>query len=270
MIDLWDIGTYDEEILGHLERNKEIIDGYFDLERKKDIMVSKLATWEPIQPNPFQVDYIGTLESLGEIMSTKTVRAFHYSRMTDGEVEAALSDGIVPTSVEFLKKRVDRQIAAGRMTPEQGTRIITRSPLHADFGVRKGFWSTTVPFHPADPAVKLLVEHWGGESAYWLFVGTEDEDMIDLLKGIGRGRIIEIAIPLKDANEGLAEFSVARTAVREYARSRGYEIYSGGLDLDIERPLPSDVILRVHTEGDKDYVKMGSGYPSSFKAPDEV
>jgi hypothetical protein len=265
MIDLWDIGTYDEEILGHLERHKEIIDGYFDLEGKKNIMVAKLATWEPIQPNPFAPDYMAAVESLGGIMSTKTIRAFHYSRMTDDEIEAVLSEGIVPTSIEYMKQRVDRQVSAGRVTIEQATRIITqRPPQTTDFGVRKGFWSTSSPIHPDDRAVDLLVGHWGGESVYWQFTGTQDEEMIGLLKGIGRGRVIEIAIPLKEANGGLAGFSVARNAVREYARSLGYELYPECFDLEIEHSLPADSILRIHSEGEDDYKAIGKDYPVTF------
>jgi hypothetical protein len=260
VIDLWDIGTYDSDIRDHLESHKEIIDGYFDLDWKKDIMVAKLATWVPIQPNRFAGDYRATVESLGVIMSTKTLRAFHYSRMTDEEVEAVLAEGIVPTSVEFLKQRVERQVAAGTLTPEQGNRIVTRSPLQsADFGVRSGFWSTSSPIHPDDSAVSLLVGHWGGESAYWLLTGTDDEDMIDLLKGIGRGRVFEIAVPIKDANGGLAGFSVARNVVREYASSLGYELYTAGLDLAIEHSLPASSILRIHSEGEEDYKVIGKG-----------
>jgi hypothetical protein len=123
MVDLWDIGTYDEEILDHhLERHKEVIDGYFDLERKKAVMVAKLATWEPIQPNPFATDYVAGVEGLGGVMSAKIVRAFHYSRMTDDEIEILRADGIVPTSVGFLKTRVDRQVAAGRLSRIRATR----------------------------------------------------------------------------------------------------------------------------------------------------
>ncbi|UVK48267.1 hypothetical protein BPNPMPFG_007606 (plasmid) [Mesorhizobium sp. AR07] len=268
MIDLWDIGTYDSEIKDYLESHRDIIDGYSALERKKDIMVAKLATWVPIQPNRFQGDYAATVDGLAEIMSTKTLRTFHYTRMTDDEVESVQAEGMVPTSVDSLNNRVDRQVAAGGLTPEQGTRIIKRPRLRTDFGVRKGFWSTTVPLHPDESAVKLLVEHWGGESAYWLLVGTEDEDVISVLKEIGRGRVFEITVPLAEANGGLAGFSVARIAVREYACSLGSEFLREGLDLGVEHKLPPSNILRIHSEGEEGYTVIGRGYPTTYKEPE--
>jgi hypothetical protein len=268
LIDLWDIDTYDRDILEHLESHKGIIDGYFFLERKKDAMVAKLSTWEPIQPNSFAGDYMAAVDGLGEIISTKTLRAFHYTRMTDDEVEAMMANGIVPTSVEFLKQRVDRQVIAGALTQEQGDAIVKRSPLRtADFGVRSGFWSTSSPIHPSDSAVSLLVSHWGGESAYWLLTGTEDEGIVDILKGIGRGWVIEIAIPLAAANAGLAGFSVARNAVREYASFLGHDLYTAGLDLAIEHSVPASSILRIHSEDEEDYQMIGRGYPVTFKEP---
>jgi hypothetical protein len=259
MIDLWDIATYDSDMMDHLESHKGIINGYFDLERRKDIMVATLATWQPIQPNQFAGDYMSAVEGFGRIMSSKTLRAFHYTRMTDEEVEAILSDGITPASVEFLKQRVDRQVSAGRLTKEQGEKIVAHNRLYTtDFGVRGVFWATTLPHHPDDSAVSPLVSHWGCESAYQLLTGRADEDLIALLRGIGRGRVVEIAVPLQKANGGLAGFGVATNAVREYARSLGYEVYSGGHDLNIEQPLPASNVLRIHTEGDEDYKAFGA------------
>jgi hypothetical protein len=60
--------------------------------------------------------------------------------MTDDEVQAVQAEGIVPTSVDSLKQRVDRQVISGTLTREQGDLIIDRGPLQtAAFGVRHGF-----------------------------------------------------------------------------------------------------------------------------------
>jgi hypothetical protein len=116
--------------------------------------------------------------------------------------------------------------------------------------------------------VKLLVEHWGGESAYWLLVGTDDEKVISVLKEIGHSRVFEIALPLAEANGGLAGFSAARTAVGEYARSLGHELHPAVLELDIEHCLPASNILRIHSEGEEDYKVIGRGYPTTFEEPE--
>jgi len=40
-----------------------------------------------------------------------------------------------------------------------------------------------------------------------------------------------------------------------------------GADISIESPLPAASVLRVHTEGDPDFVVMGRGYPPTYVEP---
>jgi hypothetical protein len=56
------------------------------------------------------------------------------------------------------------------------------------------FWMTSHPFPADHHGVELLLAHWGGEGVYfWL----EDGQLIELVKGIGRPRVIEVAVPLQ-------------------------------------------------------------------------
>ena len=77
--------------------------------------------------------------------------------------------------------------------------------------------------------------------------------MIDLLQRIGRGRIIEIAMPLANANGGSAGFSVGEIIIKEYARTLGFDLWPEGRDIHVEHSLPASSILRIHTEGEAAY-----------------
>lgn len=267
-IDLWDHRSYDAEITVWLSDRKELITGYYHDEAKKDAEIATRDRWEPLQPNPYRADFMAAREELGALMAKRTLRVFHYTRMSDSEIGALSADGIVPTSLEFLKARIARQVEQGLLTRKQGETIFANSPLHhTGYGVRKGFWTTTTPFHPSDSAVKLLVDHWGGESAYWLFTGKRDQAMIELLQRIGCGRVLEIALPLANANGGYAGFSVGEVVIKEYARTLGVELWPEGRDIHIEHSLPASRILRIHTEGEVTYNEFGRGYPDGYSCP---
>jgi len=171
-IDLWDYDTYDVEIREYLERHEDVI----VLHRERDAEISKIEPpKDALERNHFKwpknehySDYLNVRDGLTPILERKSIRAFHYSRLTDMEIDHMREEGMVPTSIEFLKQRVDRQIQAGNLTLQQGKVLLECSPLVIDdCGVREGFWMASSPFHPEDHAVNLLVGSWGGESAYW-------------------------------------------------------------------------------------------------------
>jgi hypothetical protein len=268
-VDVWDIETYGEEIREYLDRHKQIVIRYLNREIELDKIVPPSDPRERIRfkmpINEHHEEYQSALDGLGPIMATKTFRAFHYSRMTDDEAGAFMADGINLTSKDFLRKRVDRQVDAGTMSSVQGDLIVSKTALARprEFGERNGFWTTATPIHPDDGAVNMLVGYWGGESAYWAFLG-ENGEMIDLLKSTGRGRILEIAVPLSVVTFGDTGAGTVTNVFDEFAISLGYSRYPRNLDLQLVQPLPAAAILRIHTEGDADYQRFGAGYPSTF------
>lgn len=268
--DLWDYGTYDGEIVNWLDERKQLIAAYYEDERAKDAAIAKRDQWERLKPNPYGSEFMAAREELTPIIAQKTVRAFHYTRMTDGEVEALLNEGIQPTSPDFLRRRIDRNVEAGLLAQEQGDVIFGRSPLHTvEYGDRKGFYATSTPVHPSSGDVDRLVGNWGGESAYWCFTTESDAPMIELLQSIGRGRVLEIAVPLKDACGGFGASSVTKVVMAEFARKLGFELRPEVRDIYVEHPLPASSILRIHSEGDEPYEQFGRGYPENYHSPEE-
>ncbi|WP_299940027.1 hypothetical protein [uncultured Nitratireductor sp.] len=269
IIDIWDTQSYDEPLLELLHENQKVIYGYFEEEKKIDDESSRKKTWSPPRSNPFVHGYHDIQEKISALMQDRTIRVFHYTRMTDAEVDRFMGDGIIPTSLEFLEVRINRVVQEELITAEQGKEIFKRSPLHSPalYGVRKGFWTTTGAFHPTDPGVNLLLEHWGGESAYWCITGENDDELTDTLRNLGRGRIFEIHLPVADANHGNANTSLGAPIVREYARTLGFDIYPEARDITIYEPAPPSVIIRHHNEGDEKYDHFGRGYPERHDPP---
>ena len=97
------------------------------------------------------------------MMSKKIVRAFHYTRMMDDEVERLRPAGIM-ISVDFLRERVERRVEAADLSQEPANQVTCRTAHgNAEFGVRDGFWLTALPVHHDDGAVNMLLEHGGRE-----------------------------------------------------------------------------------------------------------
>ncbi|WP_149907996.1 hypothetical protein [Mesorhizobium sp. SARCC-RB16n] len=264
MIDLWDFDTYDGEICEYLDGCTRVFASYLDEEKRLDEIVPPVDPRERVHflvpTNRYYEAYRAAVEGLGPIMSTKTFRAFHYTRMTDDEVAALWSTGIVTTSLGFLKERVAQQVAAGKLTPEQGQRIVSKSALgrQGELDNRSGFWTVAAPVSPGDNAAKSLVDHWGGEGAYWAF-GAEEPEMLELLKSIGCGRIIEIAVPLSAVKFGDVGAGSATIAFEVFASRLGYDRSRKRLDFNIQHDLAPDSLLKVHSEGDETYHGMGAG-----------
>ena len=57
--------------------------------------------------NPHGYAFIKLRERLGEIMGTRTIRAWHDTRLTDTEVSALQRDGTHMSTPETLRKRLD-------------------------------------------------------------------------------------------------------------------------------------------------------------------
>ena len=113
----------------------------------------------------------------------------------------------------------------------------------------------TVPQPPDRSGVELLLESWGGESAYfWL----SNETIAAKLRNIGASRIVEIETALRD---NLNTFSVAETAIQAWAKNLGASVEPSGCDLAIMACLDTAQVLRVHTEGDGVFEKIGKTYP---------
>lgn len=269
IIDTWNSDTYSEDIKFFLQEHADTICRYHQQELDTDAYLKALARWEMPPPNPHADAYNAVRERLHELMSTKTIRAFHYTRLVDSEVENILANGFTApttkTSFQRLSERLNHVVEEGHLTRAEADQIIASSPLNdpAQLNARRGFWMTTGAFHPTDGAVELLVSHWGGEVGYFWIDGNKAPDLLRRVQSVGRGRIIEIAVPLSDTNGEpiFGCFNAAQQIVDVFSVKNGFQILNTGFDLYIKSDVPGAAILAVHTEGEEIYDSFGRGTP---------
>lgn len=92
-IDVWDVRTFDSELLVQLEANADLIRAYFETDHR--IFLSHdlgrgLEQFILRPENPHTSDFYKLLDVIGLQMGTRTIRAFHYTRLTENEVAESI------------------------------------------------------------------------------------------------------------------------------------------------------------------------------------
>lgn len=260
IIDVWSINTFDPELLELLEANARLIRAYFDT--NTDIFLSyDLGRGHPrpaVRPgNPHASNFYRLLEDAGRLMTQRTIRAFHYTRLTDDEVADLSVSGVHLSTPETLLRRFNALVALSILLQAIADSLYAQSPFHSDqHDARTGkFWMTSHPTEPGDSGVAPLMKHWGGEVAsMWV----SDTELLAPLREIGRARIIEIAVPLATTPDS---YSAAKAVVATFGRSIGAIPGKGAFDLYANQALPPSAVLAIHAEGDPAFVAMGAHIP---------
>jgi hypothetical protein len=262
IIDVWNPHTFDPALLTELEAQEGLIRNYFDTDRAQYIEYEKSDHTAPRPSNPYAEAFIRFHERLMHELGSRRIRAWHYTRLTDTEVSALKAGGIVLTSEALLRRRLDAQVSAGVFDAATADRLFSDSPIHSDQRhARDGkFWMVSHPFDPQHPGVTLLLEHWGGELVYFW---QRDPHLIERLRGIGRARIIEVAVPLSCTKH---TYSAAKAILASYGRQLRCHTEVGDFDLYANAELPPEAVLNVISEGDKCYSAVGTTYPLHFRS----
>lgn len=260
LIDVWDIETFDPELRGDLDAHAELFQDYFVTSRRQWLEREASDHTGPYPHNPHAGEFIWVTEHIMRLMEARTIRAWHYTRMTDAEVDAIWQNGIYLSTLDTIRTRFDRQVAAGAFTQDVADRLLIDSPFQSEqLGSRSDkFWMVSHPVEIDDSGVELLLESWGGESAYFW---QRDPALQALLRTIGRPRVMEIAMPLAHSRH---TYSAAEAVVATYARTLDCRPDKEAFDLYTHQPLSADHLLAVHSEGDANFTAMARGYPVGY------
>jgi len=99
-------------------------------------------------------------------MNSRAIRAWHYTRLTDHEVDLLRRNGIQLSTLSVLRARLDAQVEARAFTAETAAALFAASPFHEQQEPRSNkFWMTSHPIAINDGGVAPLMAHWGGEGA---------------------------------------------------------------------------------------------------------
>jgi hypothetical protein len=199
------------------------------------------------------------IEEVGRDMESRTIRAWHYTRVVDSEVDVVRARGIYLSTLETLRQRLNAQVAAGLFSTEISDALYAASPFHEQREIRSNkFWMTSHPIPIDDGGVTLLLKNWGGESAYfWL----EDEKLEELVADIGRSRVLEIAVPLAMTTHG---YSAGNAVVATFARTLRLLPDGGDFDLYSIDSLRPEAVIAIHSAGEANFAAIARGYPTGF------
>lgn len=265
VIDVWDVASFDDALLAHLRTKADLTRNYMVTDRNDLLEQTMSKSWQALKPNAFSTAYLDFVEqTIMPDMQDRIIRAWHYARLTDAEAELLNIRGIYLSTLDTIRSRLNMQISEGLLSAAAATALYAASPFHHQNDQRsKKSWMTSHPHAVDDSGVTLLLEHWGGEGVYFW---QKDADLIKLVKGIGKPRVIEIAVPLTATNHA---FRAASAVVATFAVTLGCKPDRTVFDLYSTRDLGPASVLKIHTDGDPAFPALARGYPASFvPAPD--
>ena len=259
-LDVWDLATFDSPLVAILQASSDLLTNYEITSQRNYAEQQAAGRWIPLPENPYAAERMHTLERvIMPTMEQRTIRAWHYTRLTDHEAAYLTSNGIYVSDLDAIRRRLNAQVTAGTISPTAANAIFGESPFHSQADSRSGkFWMVSHPYAINDGGVELLLQHWGGEGVYfWL----TDPAHIDLVQSIGRARVIELAVPMSVTTSA---YLAAKAVVATFVTSLGCKPDWSAFDLCTTSTLDAEAVLAIHTEGDADFAALANGYPSGF------
>lgn len=255
IISTGDPSTFDPELRAIFDANKGLIDAYHvrDAQLEADRRAGGMRYIT--EPNLIADAYIRFREDLGRHFQSRTVRCWHYTRLTDDELAHIRTHGVTPGTIASMENRIARQVAARRLSEADGTALIAASPLRLpeQAEARLGmFWVVDRAVHPSDWGVEPLLAHWGGEVVYFYL---QDEALIARLQGLGTPTVLELAVPVASTTHA---FSFAESALSSVVESMGYPPRLRGIDAYLTKPLGAKGVISVHTPADPTFSSLGA------------
>ncbi len=263
LIDVWNAETFDPELTTFLNRHSDLAFGYYETDRQIFLTHdrgrgSNRSTLRP--QNSHAPAFIVLKEEVCEHMRRRTIRAWHYARLTDTEVEIMLRDGIHLSTPVTLRTRLDALVTSGQLAKMVADALYSKSPFHSDQrkSTSSKFWMTSHPITIDDGGIQPLITHWGGEAAsMW----TKDPTLLGPLAAIGKSRIVELAVPMAITEH---PYSAGEAVIATFGRTLGCIPSKHDFDLYATSAMQSDAVLKIHTEGDTVFETVGRTYPLGF------
>lgn len=263
LIDAWDVATFDDDLTELLQDGSDLVRHYLSTSRQHYIDRELSDHTQPHAFNPFAEDYGRFVEAIGREMEVRSIRAWHYCRMTDNEVAALRRDGIHLSTPDTLRSRLASLVSEGLLSPIEAEGLFTASPFHSSHLESRSnkYWMVSNPVPPDDSGVELLLGHWGGEVAYfWL----RDQDLIDRVAAVGRARVVELAVPMAATRHS---YSAGAAVAATFARTMGCKPDLKNFDLYTKQPLGPDAVRAVYSEGDERFTALGLSFPPGSADP---
>lgn len=261
LLDVWDVSTFDDALFSMLEDHAQLIRDHREESVRMDREREAQSPRGPRKENRFGPAMSAFHATVTELMTERTIRAWHFTRLTAGERAIIREAGMQPMTLELIARRLDAAVAAGYLDRNFADGLYAESPFHHQIaGNRENrIWLTAQPYPIDDSGVEELLDRWGGESIS--FVHREGA-VLDRLKQVGSGCVLEVALPLKITTR-VGEAS--ENVIDAFSASIGVDGgWGGGADMVAVQPIQPECIIAIHREGDPTYDAIGRGYPTNF------
>ncbi|RUT25663.1 hypothetical protein C0V97_10120 [Asaia sp. W19] len=118
----------------------------------------------PYPENPYAGEFLRAMEHIARLMEARTIRAWHYTRMTNDETDVLLQDGIYSSTLNNVRSRFAAQVAAGVFSQGIADQLFADCPYQSDQRDSRSnkFWMISHPIEIKNGDVELLLKSWGG------------------------------------------------------------------------------------------------------------
>lgn len=115
--------------------------------------------------NPYAPAFHALTDAMKDQIECRTIRAWHYTRLTDPEVAALRCAGIHLSTPATLRARLNALVKSGDLGEQIADALYAASPFNGQREIRSNkFWMVSHPLAVDDGGVKPLMAHWAAKS----------------------------------------------------------------------------------------------------------
>jgi uncharacterized protein YdiU (UPF0061 family) len=112
-IDVWNLETFDDALLAMLNSKRHLPRDYALTDKRQFLERESADKWMPHKSNPYAAKRNHFVERvIMPAMEQRTIRAWHYTRLTDNEAALPKSGRVYVSTLEAIRRRLDAQVAA--------------------------------------------------------------------------------------------------------------------------------------------------------------
>jgi hypothetical protein len=231
--------TWPKKIRALLCKKRRSILKYLEWERDHMVPVAGSPYIPPMmRPRNLDAeDYNSTVQLVEELLSQATVRGWHCTRLTDGEVGDIKSRGLQPLNSAHLKMRIRKAQADGCVSKAIAARLMKKHD--ADEQCRAGMiWFICQPPRAGD-GTQDFFDFWGGEALYMQH--QKNTATYKALLNIGRPRLIVVNVPVVRFHRG---YHLSKMVILHFAKCHGFKTSEqvGHEDYTTEIIEPKDIV----------------------------
>ncbi|MEU9255472.1 hypothetical protein AB0D66_26955 [Streptomyces sp. NPDC048270] len=204
----------------------------------------------------------GQEDAFLSLLDGHLVRARHWTRLLDHDVEAIRSQGLRSLDIGLIHERLDQAHQRGLLTDAEHATLRSEHVLAGD-GERYGRRADQVCLKlsaeaaPHDlPSVWRFLTFWGGEAIHWRHYDGEPS-LVQKLRSLGRPALVTAALDFSTPDQHRVHRSLVHAFV---GKALGHA--PANADIFYQRPVPAEHIESVVFPGNQAYDRL-PGLPAA-------